>query len=640
MTSTSSISTVSSGGSTASASASTASSTSSASGGGGSSSAGGAAGVDSEALVFHVNVLLLSLLALLVVLRIPRAIARLSRTAEWASGNMFRKAVLPPPVRVPQMNDSAYPDTRRDGESSSDDHTLFATAQQRVPYNIPANYPPHVAACMQFFRPIVAPFHWRFSAGYSFYQVFVCLIYLGCLAYAAFYSNNPFTDSVRFGWVVIGQLPFVFAYATKANPIGMVLGLGYEKLNFLHRFVGRVLVVSANVHAAGFIYKWALAGTLSKDLAEAEIMYGLIGLTCMDVLLVFSTEYWRKTFYNIFLASHVAGFSVLLAAMWLHMPGLFRYVIATVVVYGFDHLFRAIRTRITIATLHVLPELGIVRMEFPGINSGWRAGQHMRLRVLSFGMGMRGICEIHPFTIASAPKTEEGLVLMIKKTGTWTNKLYGMARAGDSRDGERRVAVMIDGPYGGPGDAIFSSYSAATFVCGGSGITFALSTIQDLIKKDLRGQSRVKCIDLIWTVQDASALVPMVPQLTNLIQQSIYTPVTISVHYTRATVGKFPFKERRSSSKGEKYNNPLESQYNFIPGLTLSAGRPKILKTLETTLSRAVQLGHTRKDREPLSGVLVGVCGPVALADDVTKAVAWLDPVRRDQVGGVEVHEE
>jgi ferric-chelate reductase len=36
----------------------------------------------------------------------------------------------------------------------------------------------------------------------------------------------------------------------------------------------------------------------------------------------------------------------------------------------------------------------------------------------------------------------------------------------------------------------------------------------------------------------------------------------------------------------------------------------------------------------------VGVCGPVGLADDVVAAVAGVDPVRRDQVGGVELFEE
>lgn len=47
-----------------------------------------------------------------------------------------------------------------------------------------------------------------------------------------------------------------------------------------------------------------------------------------------------------------------------------------------------------------------------------------------------------------------------------------------------------------------SSFSAAVFVAGGSGITFALSSIQDLIQKDLAGESRVRVIELVWIISD------------------------------------------------------------------------------------------------------------------------------------------
>jgi len=40
-------------------------------------------------------------------------------------------------------------------------------------------------------------------------------------------------------------------------------------------------------------------------------------------------------------------------------------------------------------------------------------------------------------------------------------------------------------------------------VVGGSGITFGLSVIKDLVDKDLKEKSRVKVIEFIWTVPDA-----------------------------------------------------------------------------------------------------------------------------------------
>lgn len=51
-----------------------------------------------------------------------------------------------------------------------------------------------------------------------------------------------------------------------------------------------------------------------------------------------------------------------------------------------------------------------------------------------------------------------------------------------------------------------SSFSATVFIVGGSGISFALSAIQDLVQKDLAAESRVKMIELIWIVTDPGKL--------------------------------------------------------------------------------------------------------------------------------------
>lgn len=125
---------------------------------------------------------------------------------------------------------------------------------------------------------------------------------------------------------------------------------------------------------------------------------------------------------------------------------------AACVFYILDHVVRAIKTRITTAKLQPLPELGITRVEVPSINAGWRAGQHVRLRVLSSSMGWWGWSEVHPFTIANVAETSEGMVLMCKKTGHWTGSLFSMAQTASygetGKEVGRDVRVMVEGPYG------------------------------------------------------------------------------------------------------------------------------------------------------------------------------------------------
>jgi len=251
---------------------------------------------------------------------------------------------------------------------------------------------------------------------------------------------------------------------------------------------------------------------------------------------------------------------------------------------------------------------------------------------------------VHPFTISSLPASRtdteaEGLVLMAKKTTNpsgWTNKLFDLAKLGSYRGSEKgagagqTVRVVIEGPYGGPGNIMFASYSAAVLVCGGSGISYGLSVLKDLLNKDQTGKSRVKVIELVWIVQDPASLVSLMPVLTSLVRQSSpldsgYATLKISVFYTRAPIGKFPFEEG----------------WNLhIPTLTLSPGRPKIGRIIEGVMGKIVRLGASAKDDERNTGVIVGVCGPAQLADDVSAEVGKLDEGRREKVGGVDLVEE
>ena len=255
--------------------------------------------------------------------------------------------------------------------------------------------------------------------------------------------------------------------------------------------------------------------------------------------------------------------------------------------------------------------------------------------------------------------------------------------------------MLIDVHVGGPGHTNFASFSAAMIVVGGSGITFGLSVIKDLVDKDLKGKSRVKVIEFIWTVPDAcksclsialwlipnkylclASVVPFIPTFASLINQSVFTPLRITVHYTRAshTVPSVP----------------------TIPGLAFSPGRPRIGKVIDYVVSKALSLGtrfdvsdinmtytfnensikgstgqphyacrgydgvfyekkamrklhvdvdaasesREKEDIQVITGVVVGVCGPVELARDVIDAVGGVDGDRRSRVGGIEVHEE
>ncbi|KAJ7749260.1 hypothetical protein DFH07DRAFT_555851 [Mycena maculata] len=590
--------------------------------------AAGSSTLDVGGLVNHTVIVLLALVALVFLFRIPRAFARLWRVSEWTRGHFLGYA----PHTGPSLSTGvSFPDPgltasghTKDMDSSQDSHTTYDLKfvnlkAVRSRESIGPYPPPHMEPTPSLLRPVVSLLRSRVAPGFSAAQLVVCMGYLGVLLYPSIYmSRGPFIDISRYGYIATSQIPWIFAFGAKNNSLGMLFGMGYEKLNFLHRFVARLAIISANLHSFGYIYKWCIAKTFMEDISKPQMYFGLCALLSFNLLLLTSSAYVRKNGYNIFFYSHVLFFHTAVIGAFYHCPQMMPYLYATFAIYGLDKLLRLAKTRISTATIRPIPELGLTRIEIPYINKGWRAGQHVRIQVLSRALGNTGWAQVHPFTIASESNSQEGMVLMCKKTGTWTQKLFATAAVGQPEQGVgRNVKIVVEGPYGGPGFAMFNSYSASVFIAGGSGITFALSAVQELIQRDLRGESRVRVIELVWVAQDAASLVPLIPQFTAMIQQSVYARLSIRVHYTKAVVGKI------------RLNSALP------PGLSLNAGRPRFLSVIESTISLAVNTGNSEN-----CGMIVGVCGPVGLGDDIIRAVGLVDPVKRDRIGGIEVHEE
>ena len=81
-------------------------------------------------------------------------------------------------------------------------------------------------------HPAASFMHHRVIGNYTVAQVLLMVGYSAAIFYVAFYTSNPFSNPKRIGWVIASQIPFVYAFATKNNIIGLLVGVGYEKVSF------------------------------------------------------------------------------------------------------------------------------------------------------------------------------------------------------------------------------------------------------------------------------------------------------------------------------------------------------------------------------------------------------------------------
>ncbi|KAI9459071.1 ferric reductase like transmembrane component-domain-containing protein [Boletus coccyginus] len=563
--------------------------------------------VSDSTLVFTLDICILAAILVFCLLNVPRALVFIANNrSEAFQGYLLRSAThfrtYWPPGTTPQSKER--------GPLGNSPESAATPRQPR-----------HLPMYLSLRNPAASFLQYRVLGNHTVVQVLLVALHTAGVFYVAFAdSNNPFVEPGRIGWVIASQIPFVYAFATKNNVIGLLVGVGYEKLNFFHRHVGRLMVIGANVHAIGFIYQWSLQGSISQNIAQPYVRWGMVTLVSFDLLGFFSVQWVRTRYYNLFFWTHAVGLIVALIAASFHQNACIPYVVAGSVCYGLDNAVRAIKARSTTATLRTIPEMGLTRVDIPSLTTGWRPGQHVRLRVLSTAMGLWGMTEVHPFTISSAADTEEGLVLMCKVTGDWTRKLYKMAQTTGSdeqgQDPGRKVKVLIEGPYGGIGDITIGNYSGAMFVVGGSGMTFALSAVQDLVLSGDR--SRTQVIEVIWSITDPAALEAFIPLFSVLVSQSSPARLRVSVFYTRATPPSF-----------EGLELPL--------GFTLTPGRPKIRELLDGFITSMTSKGSPRNAAH---GAFVAVCGPVGLSRDVAHAVRACDANSKKAVSGIQFHEE
>ncbi|WVQ64503.1 uncharacterized protein L199_002670 [Kwoniella botswanensis] len=481
-------------------------------------------------------------------------------------------------------------------------------------------------------------------AGYTLGQTFVCLLWAGLTALELFYNCDVVTENVRSGFVATNQLPIVFLLAGKVNWIGYLVGKGYEKLNFLHRFVGRCIFIAATFHAGGYLVKWMKKGGIayvSEASQKPFIMAGSVAWSAFAFIGVTSIPIIRRRMYALFWTCHWIGFVTAITALSFHKPYTGLFATICLLLYTKDLILRLIlKTRIVPARIIALPapssdlSSGSTQIVLP-LRSGWRAGEGGEL------------------------------VLIAKKAGDWTRNLYDFALRGGiaqpayqrkqeqkekdeegmneidfSQEDKRDLAldmgmverveqvlgrsckVLVEGPYGGPCSTVFASYSGIMLIAGGSGITYSLGMFEDVIKKAEEGHLRASTVHFVWAVktyEDALPLLSHLEDLNSRARDTTFKPV-ITIYISR-------------SYRRETF---LQGSIRFVterPDLPTIV-REGVSKTRMDSLSYANSPGASN------CGLILGVCGPRRLIDGTNLAVRSVSWKEKKDIGGITVHNE
>jgi predicted ferric reductase len=430
----------------------------------------------------------------------------------------------------------------------------------------------------------------------------------------------------RTGHLSVINMVGLFLLAGRNNPLIRLFRISFDTFNLFHRWIGRIVVLQAVAHTVA----WAMnnekahgwSGIVEIFQTNAFIQYGLLGTGAMTLILFQSPSAVRHAFYETFLHIHQLLALLALVGVYYHaklgpLPQK-PYVIAIMALWSYDRIFRLarilyrnfnLRRGLTTVTVEALPGEAC-RVTFD-LRRPWtdRPGCHVYAYLPSISLWMS-----HPFSIAwtetrstpylsledeklpssikdlgkplSKRTTTSVSLIMSKRTGM-TAKLYDMAAAAPSKTIYLRGA--LEGPYGGLES--LHSYGTVVLFAGGVGITHQIGHIRDLLAGHAAGTVAVRRITLVWAVRTSEQLEWVRPWMDRILaMQGRRDVLKVLLFVTK------PKSARDVVSASER--------------VRMFPGRPKPVVLIE------------KEFRERVGAMVVGVCGPGALADDV-RAATW-----------------
>lgn len=364
----------------------------------------------------------------------------------------------------------------------------------------------------------------------------VVLAFFGLQIFYTFFKTSLslsmlFVFADRTSLVFVANLPLLYFFAAKNQPIKVLTGYSYESLNIFHRRLGEIMCLLALLHSVGMIGVWYTvlqpAGiTLIKFLLMKMILLGIGAFVAYEVLYFTSLGSFRQRWYELFLGVHVVLQVAALVLVWFHHRRSRWYVGVALAIFLIDRLVYRILVKPTTvrASLELQEDKRTVVLRAPvptqenrkwvkpvlgaGITTGWKATEHVFLTVPS--LAPKHIIQAHPFTIASKASTADGkeanLELIIRAQDGFSGDLVRYAKCHET------VAIRLDGPYGSQsaGD-LLQDCKHAIIVAGGSGIAVAWPLVWSVIDRasmqDLEhsiGPTNRKKILFVWIIRERS----------------------------------------------------------------------------------------------------------------------------------------
>ncbi|KAG1726686.1 ferric reductase NAD binding domain-containing protein [Suillus lakei] len=489
----------------------------------------------------------------------------------------------------------------------------------------------------------VISFRWTLEFGKSYTlnmaEVFVTMAYIVFLFVWTFVDTTDLEGHAlditywcnRSGMLAASQFPLITALGTKNNIVSLITGISYDKLNYVHRMMSRVVFVLLWVHVGGEVVRNA---PFQPYFSKQWLIWGLISMVAFTILCIVSLRPIRAQAYELFFYIHFAMVSTFLIGAYFHTQNftVAYWIYPCFVIWGLDRLIRFLRLVVfnhsyfgfrSGSTMDGTAELlsdDFVRLRFHRPSHfHWTPGQTAYLIMPSVS---RLPFEAHPFTIASFNSTLFDVPEEQKPTSEkYTQISLAEGTLGSSAPFWKELVFFINVREG------FTARLKDAASKGGSGVSYTLPVLLDIIERVRNGQSSCRRVVFIWSIRNVDHIHwidEVLIRALRLAPPSLSISIQIHVTGAPATIEILPqsygpnddAKPVRDDSRSEELQDgkimEISSDALFaIESVKLAHERPD----LQTILRDEVKAATGRMS--------VSVCGSQSIARSVRGALRF-----------------
>ncbi|KAI1101544.1 ferric reductase like transmembrane component-domain-containing protein [Jackrogersella minutella] len=514
-------------------------------------------------------------------------------------------------------------------------------------------------------------------------RIIILLVYWIVIIYMMFNNavKSDFNYFERIGyrnaWVTVTQMPLLYLLASRSNIIALITGTSYERLNWLHRWVARTMLVTATVHGWFFWAGWISSGILGEELRMMPMVrwgFGAWGILLWMTITSFKP--FRTMAYEFFVIQHILAAILFLWVVYVHVPKYAKYnVWLAIAAICFDRVFRIgllcwqnIKLRPNRSCCEggqwfghqtQLSPIGgsTTVLTIKDVHFKWSAGQHLYLwlpRVASF--------EAHPYTIASAHQIPETCIcnsiqLVVRSHLGFSKRLNEYARKLEASGKKQTLTALVIGPYGhSPRWDIFETL---VLISASTGASYTLPILENVLKST--ATSCIKRVDFLLAAKQGEEIGFYHERLHEAIEKAKSVGIELAVHIAvtgdgqLGTLGTLSFPPSSASSTNHEKKIPDEDvkASSTVEGVIqplMDQSRNHISSTSSDThvhhsASRPDVAGFIKAAVEVTGGETgVVVCGGQSLVAKVRTSVAKLSNERAVHKGtgaqGIYLHVE